>query len=64
MHIITKIGDQINVATYEHFCDTAADVKDIDPKKITLGSTLVVLQGESGHIEFYIANSSKEWIKM
>lgn len=64
MHVTTKVGDQVNVATYEHFCDTAADVKKINPKKITLGSTLVVLQGESDHIEFYIANSNKEWIKM
>jgi hypothetical protein len=64
MHVITKVGDQINVTTYEHFCDTAADVKNIDPKEITLGSVCVVLQGESGSIEFYIANSNKEWIKM
>ena len=64
MHVITKVGDQINVTTYEHFCDTAADVKKIDPKKITLGSVLVVLQGESGGIEFYIANSNKEWINI
>ena len=64
MNVITKCGTEQNVTTYEHFCDTAADVKKIYPKKITLGSTLVVLQGKSGGIEFYIANSNKEWIKI
>lgn len=64
MHTTTKVGDQVNVATYEHFCDTAADIQNIDTKEITLGSVCVVLQGESGGIEFYIANSNKEWIKI
>ena len=64
MHATTKVGDQVNVATYEHFCDTAADIENIDPKEITLGSVLVVLQGESDSMEIYIANSNKEWIKM
>ena len=64
MHATTKVGDQVNVATYEHFCDTATDIKKIDPKEITLGSVLIVLQGESGSMEIYIANSNKEWIKM
>ena len=64
MHATTKVGEQVNVVTYEHFCDTAADIKKIDPKEITLGSVLIVLQGESGSMEIYIANSNKEWIKM
>lgn len=63
MFVNTKVGEQINVAAYEYFCDTTADMANIDPKKITLGSVCVVLQGESG-LEVYIANSNKEWINI
>jgi len=61
MNIMTKRGSQDNVVTYEHFCDTTADMANIDPKYITLGSVCIVLQGAVG-LEIYIANSSKEWI--
>lgn len=61
MNIMTKQGSLDNAITYEHICDAAEDLQNIDPQKITLGSIAVVLQGESG-IEIYIANSNKEWI--
>jgi len=59
--IMTKRGQQDNVVTYEHICDTTADMVDIDPQYITLGSICTVLKGESGGLELYIANSNKEW---
>ena len=62
MNILTRYGDQVNVSTYEHFCDTIEDMKNIDPKKINLGSICVVLSGSNGKLQFYIANSKKEWI--
>lgn len=60
-HVMTKRGEQDNVVTYTHFCDTIDDVADIDPAQINLGSVCVVLEGQSGGLEFYIANSNKEW---
>ena len=59
--IMTKRGQQDNVVTYEHICDTTADMVDIDPQYITLGSICLVLTGETGGLEVYIANSSQEW---
>lgn len=60
MNVMTKRGQQDNVITYEHICDTANDLKNIKPEYITLGSTAVVLQDESG-FQVYMANSKKEW---
>lgn len=60
-HIMTKMGQLDNVITYEHFCDTISDRDSIDPEYINLGSVAIVLEGESGGIEFYMAKSSKEW---
>ena len=62
-HVLVKRGQADNVATYEHFCDTYNDIKDIDPYEINLGSVCIVLQGQSGGLEVYLANSKKEWIK-
>lgn len=62
-HVLVKRGNLDNIVTYEHFCDTTADLADIDPKEINLGSTSIVLEGENGGIEIYIANSKKKWIK-
>ena len=59
--IMTKRGQQDNVVTYEHVCDTAADMADIDPQYVTLGSICLVLTGDTGGLEVYIANSSREW---
>lgn len=58
--IMTKQGQLDNVVTYEHICDTVADMNKIDPKYTTLGSTCVVVNGDSG-LEVYIATSNKKW---
>lgn len=62
-NIMSKRGQQDNITTYEHICDTNADMTNIDPKYITLGSVCIVLQGDSG-LEVYMASSSKEWIRI
>lgn len=61
-NIMTKRGTQDNIVTYEHFCDTTADIANISPEYITLGSIAVVLQGNSGILQIYMANSNKQWI--
>ena len=62
-NITTKRGSLDNVVTYEHICDTAADLANIDPNEITLGSVAIVLQGSAG-LEVYMATSHKEWISL
>lgn len=59
----TKRGSHDNLVTYEHVCDFTADLDNIDPQYITLGSVAIILQGLSG-LEVYMANSSKEWISL
>jgi len=61
-NIMTKRGSQDNVVTYEHYCDTTADLTNIPKNQITLGSIAVVLQDEDGGLGIYIASSNKEWI--
>ena len=63
MNIMTKRGSQDNVVTYEHICDTTADLQNIDPQYITLGSVAIVLQGSAG-LEVYMATSNKEWVSL
>lgn len=60
--IMTKQGRLDNVVTYEHICDTKADMNQIDPHYITLGSVCTVINGESDNLEIYIATSEKEWV--
>ena len=60
---MTKRGQIDNVVTYEHICDTSADLEKIDPKYITLGSIALVLKGAAG-IEVYMATSDKEWVAL
>lgn len=60
MNIISKVGQRDNVVTYEHICDTRADMSKIEPRYITLGSTCIVLSGENG-MEVYMADSTHEW---
>lgn len=59
----TRRGQQDNVITYEHICDTQADMQNIDPRYITLGSIAIILKGEIG-LEIYMATSTKEWVKI
>lgn len=63
MNIMTKRGQMDNVVTYEHICDATADLANIDPRYITLGSVAIVLEGEGG-LEVYMANSKKQWISL
>ena len=60
-NIMTKRGSIDNEITYEHICDTAADMASIDKQYKTLGSVCIVIQGESGGLEVYIAGSNREW---
>lgn len=62
-NIMTKRGSADNIITYEHICDTASDLQNIDSDYITLGSIALVLHGTGG-IEFYMADSSKQWVKL
>ena len=61
MNVMTKRGSQDNMITYEHYCDTTADMNNIDPKYITLGSVCIVISGEGGEMDVYIAGSDKQW---
>lgn len=63
MTIMSKRGQADNIITYEHICDTAADLTSIDPKYITLGSVAIVLKGAAG-LEVYMATSDKEWVNL
>jgi len=58
---MSKRGNLDNVVTYEHICDTTADMQKIDSKYITLGSTCIVISGDTGGMEVYLANSNKTW---
>lgn len=61
MNIMTKRGTQDNVITYEHYCDTTADMANIDPAYITLGSVCVVIKGTNNELDIYLADSNKNW---
>ena len=60
---MTKRGQQDNVVTYEFVCDATADLAQIDPQYITMGSIAIVIDGGAG-LEVYMANSQKEWINL
>jgi len=61
MNIMTKRGQIDNVITYEHICDARADMNNIPAAQITLGSICIVLSGDNGALEVYMADSAKEW---
>lgn len=61
--IMSRRGQSDNINTYEHICDTTADLTKIDPKYITLGSVAIVLKGSAG-LEVYMATSDKEWVNL
>ena len=63
MTIMSKRGQQDNIVTYEHICDTTADLATIDPKYVTLGSIALVLKGAAG-LEVYMATSTGEWVNL
>ena len=62
--VMTKRGSQDNVLTYEHICETKADMANIDPTYITLGSTCIVLEGDAGALEVYMAKANKQWVSL
>lgn len=62
MNIMTKRGSEDNIVTYEHYCDTKADLANIPQDQITLGSVAIVLKDEDDSMGIYLANSNKEWI--
>lgn len=62
-NIMTKRGQHDNVITYEHICDETADLQNIDPEYITLGSVALVLDGTAG-LEVYMAKSDKTWVQI
>lgn len=60
-YAMTKRGSQDNIITYEFICDTATDMNAIENRYRTLGTIAIVLQGENGGLEVYIAGSNKQW---
>lgn len=62
-NIMTKRGQHDNVITYEHICDETADLQNINPEYITLGSVALVLDGTTG-LEVYMAKSDKTWVQI
>ena len=60
---MSKRGQQDNVITNEFICDTTADLQNINPRDINLGSVAIVLQGLNG-LEVYMANSQQKWINL
>ena len=60
-YAMTKQGSLDNCITYEFICDTLEDMNAIENRYRTIGSVAVVLQGESGGMEAYIAGSNKQW---
>lgn len=63
-HTTTMRGNLDNEITYTHFCDTKADMSDINTNEITLGSVCVILEDESKNdtLQFLLAKSDKTWI--
>ena len=61
-NIMTKRGALDNIVTYEHYCDTNADLENIPQTESTLGSVAIVLQDTTtGGVGVYIANSQGQW---
>ena len=60
-YAMTKQGSLDNCITYEFICDTLEDMNAIENRYRTIGSVAVVLKGESGGMEAYIAGSNKQW---
>ena len=61
--IMSKRGQQDNVITYEHICDTTADLSTITQRYAPLGSVAIVLKGAAG-LEVYMATSDHKWLNI
>ena len=60
MKVLLRTNEGGNAVTYEWACDEIADRDTIPSNQITLGSTAIILEGESG-VELYMAKSDKQW---
>lgn len=58
--IMTKRGNMDNIVTYEFMCDTIADLENINPEYVTMGSVAIIIKD----FDVYMANSNKEWISL
>ena len=60
-YVMTKQGSLDNCITYEFICDTISDMNAIENRYRTIGSIAIVLSGEGGGIEVYMAGSNRAW---
>lgn len=60
-HKMTRRGSLDNVITFEHYCDTVADLENIPESEINLGTIALVVDGPAG-LAVYMAKSDKTWI--
>lgn len=58
---MTRRGNIDNIATFEHICDSYEDLNSIPEEEINLGSIAIVLVGESGSLDVFMADSQKQW---
>ena len=58
---MTRRGNIDNIITFEHICDTYEDLATIPEDQINLGSVAIVLTGENGALDVFMADSSKQW---
>ena len=63
-YAMTKRGTLDNCITYEFMCDTLADMNAIENRYRTIGTVAIVLSGDSGGLEVYIAKSDKTWVSL
>lgn len=61
---MTKVGQLDNVVTYEHVCDAYEDLANIPKEYVNLGTIALVLHGQSGGLEVYMADSEGEWVTL
>lgn len=59
---MTKVGRLDNVVTYEHVCDAYKDLANIPKEYVNLGTIALVLHGQSGGLEAYMADSAGKWV--
>lgn len=59
---MTKVGRLDNMVTYEHVCDAYEDLANIPKEYVNLGTIALILHGQSGGLEAYMADSAGEWV--
>ena len=59
---MTKVGRLDNMVTYEHVCDAYKDLANIPKEYVNLGTIALVLHGQSGGLEAYMADSAGDWV--